>query len=80
MNNIKILYCTKSLKPTRTSNSSLAKNLQPLPQKTPLRKRPSEKALENALENENVLENVLQKTPLPKTSLRKHPLENILPR
>jgi hypothetical protein len=68
------LYYTKSLEPARTSNSSLAKNLQPLPQKTPLRKRPLENAPENAPENENVPENVPQKT-----SLKKHPAKMIKP-
>jgi hypothetical protein len=50
-----------------------------LPQKTPLRKRFSENALENAPENENIPENIPQKTPLPKTSLRKHPAKMIKP-
>jgi hypothetical protein len=45
-----------------------------LPQKTPLRKRPSENAPENAPENKNIPENIPQKT-----SLRKYPAKIIKP-
>jgi hypothetical protein len=68
-NNIKILYYTKSLEPTRTSNSSPAKNLQPLSQKKPFRKRPRKRPPENA-----PTKNVPQKT-----SIRKHPAKIIKP-
>jgi hypothetical protein len=79
MNSIKILYCTKSLEPARTSNSSPAKNLQPLPQKTPLRKRLRKHLRKRKRPRKHPLENTPTKNVSQKTSLRKHPAKMVKP-